>query len=358
MSFRGCIMFCTLSNIFNYILLQENHINWDADRKKSKRRGYTRMKEKPNLIGLVDTSNYDTLSNAVEQVLEHIEFSFNREIKTVAIKVNLHNYWRSSSGETTDPEVVEALVDTIRLNANPDEIYLVESDATVMRTEHSFKMLGYEELAKQKNLKLVNLGKEKLIPLQPDVYVHAINPVLQKIQVPEILTKMDLFISVPKLKIHSLTGLTCSLKNQFGCIPIKRKVMFHENLSRAIAIINKAITPDLILVDGIISKGKTPRRLNLLMAGCNPVAVDYVAAKICGMNPKKIKHLMESKKLGVGSTNTLCVGDNWEHFAEIFPRKGFLYTKSRNALLTLYGIYLQKITLEGKVFGAKPAAGG
>jgi uncharacterized protein (DUF362 family) len=234
----------------------------------------------------------------------------------------------------------------------------VESDATVMRAQHSFRMLGYEKFAKQKNVKLVNLGEEKLIPLKPEVYAHATNSILQKIQVPEILTKIDLFVSVPKLKLHSLTGLTCSLKNQFGCIPIKRKVMFHENLSRAIAIINKAITPDLILVDGIICKGKTPKRLNLLMAGCDPVAVDFVAAKISGLNPKRIKHLMESKKLGVGSTNAMCVGANWKHFAEIFPRKGFVYNNSRKSLLSLYGLYLQKMTLEGKVFGAKPAVGG
>lgn len=315
------------------------------------------MKEEPNLVGLVETSHYEKLSDAVEQVLEHINFSFNKKIKKVAIKLNLNNYWRCSSGETTDPEVIEALVDVIRLKANPDEIYLVESDATVMRTQHSFKMLGYEELAEQKKLKLVNLGEEKQIPLKPEVSVYAINPLLQQIQVPEILTKMDLFISVPKIKTHSLTGLTCSLKNQFGCIPIKRKVMFHENLSRAIAIINKAITPDLVLVDGIVTKGKTPRRTNLLMAGCNPVAVDFVAAKICGMNPKKIKHLMESEKLGVGSTNVKCIGVNWEHFAEIFPKKGFLYANSRKYLMSIYGLYLEKITLEGKVFSAKPGRG-
>jgi uncharacterized protein (DUF362 family) len=316
------------------------------------------MKNNKHLVGLVDTSHYDKLTDAVEQVLEHIHFSFNKEIRTVAIKLNLHNYWTSSSGETTDPKVVEAIVDVIRMHTSPDEIYLVESDATVMRTKHSFKMLGYMKLAKQKNLKLVNLGKEKLIPLKPDVYAHATNSILQKIQVPEILTKANLFISVPKLKLHSLTGLTCSLKNQFGCIPIKRKVVFHESLNRAIAIINKAVTPDLIIVDGIISKGKTPKRLNLLMAGCDPVAVDFVAAKISGLNPKRIKHLIESKNLGVGSTNVKCVGANWNHFAEIFPRKGFLYNNSRKSLLSLYGLYLRRMTLEGKVFGAKPAAGG
>lgn len=310
------------------------------------------------LVGLVDTSRYDKLADAVKQVLEHIHFDFNQEIRKIAIKPNLHNYWTSSTGETTDPKVVEALVDVFRMNGSPDEIYLVESDATVMQTKYSFKMLGYEKLAKKKNLKLVNLCKDNLLPIRADIIDWSTNSVLQKIKIPEILTKVDLFISVPKLKLHSFTGLTCALKNQFGCIPIKRKIVFHKSINKAIAIINKVITPDIVLVDGIISKGKTPKRLNLIMAGCDPVAVDFIAAKIAGLNPNRIKHIIESENLGVGSTNVECVGDDWLRFAKSFPRKGFLYNVSRRSLLQLYGLYLRLLTLEGKIFRLQPAAGG
>ncbi len=306
------------------------------------------------LVGLVDTSRYDKLTEAVERVLELIHFDFNRKLGKVAIKPNLCNYWTSSSGETTDPKVVEAIIDVCRMSASPDRIYVVESDATVMKTKHAFRMLGYEELAKRKNVKLINLCEDTLLPVR----VNATTPAFHQIKIPEILTKVDLFISVPKLKLHSLTRLTCALKNQFGCIPIKRKVTFHKNLSKVIALINRSITPDLVLVDGIISKGKTPKRLNLIMGGYDPVAVDFIAAKIAGLNPKRIKHLIESKNLGVGSTNVECVGEEWSRFASRFPKTGFLYNVSRRGLMQLYGLYLRLLTLEGRIFKMQPAAQG
>ena len=305
------------------------------------------------IVGLVDSSRHDTLTGAVKQVLELIHFDFKKDFKKIAIKLNLCNYWTSSSGETTDPRLVEAIIDVFRMNGSPDEIYLVESDATAMRTKHSFKMLGYEKLAKRKNAKLINLCADTLLPIES----NTANLLLQQIKIPETLTKADLFISVPKLKLHPLTGLTCALKNQFGCIPVKRKIVFHKSLNKAIALINKLVTPDLVLVDGIISKGKTPKRLNLIMAGYDPVAVDSIAAKIAGLNPKRIKHIVESKNMGVGSTNVECVGDDWVQFANNFPRRGFLYSISRKYLMQLYGLYLRLLTLEGKIFGLQPAVG-
>jgi uncharacterized protein (DUF362 family) len=303
--------------------------------------------ETEQLVSLVDTSRYEALTEAVMQALKLIQFDFNKEIRKIAIKTNLNYYWKSSTGETVDPRVIEAIIDVFRKQTNVEDIYIVESDATVVRIRYAFKMLDHEELALRKGVKLINLCEDVLLPAN----LNAPLPLLKQIKVPETLTKVDLFISVPKVKVHSLTGLTCALKNQFGCIPIKRKIVFHENLSKTIAFINKLITPDLVLVDGIIAKGKTPKRLNLIMAGYNPVAVDFIAAKIAGFNPRRIKPLVESEKLGVGSTNVKCVGDDLSHFAKMFPKRGFFYNLYTKVLLWLYGFYLRHFTSEGRTFG-------
>jgi len=304
-----------------------------------------------NLVGLVDTSRYNKLIEAVEQALKLIKFDFNKKVRNIAIKPNLCNYWRSSTGETTDPKVVEAIVDVFTRHGSPNEIFLIESDATVMDTKYAFKILGYEELAKKKTIKLINLcADNRLFPIKENITTL----VPHQIKIPETFTKVDLFISVPKLKLHSLTGLSCALKNQFGCIPIKRKMVFHKNINKVIALINKLITPDLILVDGIVSKGKTPKKLNLIMAGYDPVAVDFIASKIAGLNPKRIRHIVESKNLGVGSMNVKCVGNDWLQFANSFPRRGFLYNISRKSLLQLYHLYLRLFTLEGHLFKLSP----
>jgi len=309
--------------------------------------------ETKGLVSLVDASKRDTLAEAVEQALELMHFDFRKEIRKVAIKPNLCYYWKSTTGETTDPNLVEAIIDILRMKCNPDKILIVESDATAMRAKYAFKALGYEKLATRKKIELLNLCETDSLSV-PNVT----SSISKEIRIPKILTEVDLFVSVPKLKLHSLTGLTCALKNQFGCIPIRRKVVFHNRIHETIALINKLIPPDLIVVDGIIASGKTPKKLDLIMASSDPVAIDCVAAKIAGLSPRRTKYIAESEKIGVGSTNFQCVGDDLQYFARKFPRKGFVSSFSRKALLRTYALYLRYFTLEGRIFKKQPSLGG
>ena len=41
------------------------------------------------------------------------------------------------------------------------DIAIVESDASAMRCKYAFSMLGYEKLAKEKNVRLVNLSEDE-----------------------------------------------------------------------------------------------------------------------------------------------------------------------------------------------------
>ena len=309
--------------------------------------------ETKGLVSLVNASKCDTLTEAVEQALELMHFDFRKEIRKVAIKPNLCYYWKSTTGETTDPNLVEAIIDILRMKFNPDKILIVESDATAMRAKYAFKALGYEKLATRKKIELLNLCETDSLSV-PNVT----SSISKEIRIPKILTEVDLFVSVPKLKLHSLTGLTCALKNQFGCIPIRRKVVFHNRIHETIALINKLIPPDLIVVDGIIASGKTPKKLDLIMASSDPVAIDCVAAKIAGLSPRRTKYIAESEKIGVGSTNFQCVGDDLQYFARKFPRKGFVSSFSRKALLRTYALYLRYFTLEGRIFKKQPSLGG
>lgn len=307
-------------------------------------------------VGIVNASRFESLEEAINEALRLIDFKLDREIKRMVIKPNLCNYWTSTTGETTDPKFVETLVDIIRANQNPSEISIVESDATVMRVKHAFKILGYEDLASRKGLRLVNLCEDDLVQI-PE---HLNSSVLKELQIkiPKTLVDADLFVSVPTLKTHPLPGLSCALKNQFGCVPIKRKESLHKRLNDIIASINRVLAPGLIVVDGLICKGKTPKKLNLILASRDPVATDFVAAKIAGLNPNGIKHLVKSEKLGVGSTDVVLRGDDWTFFADRFPRKGFLSNISRRGLLAMYGWYLRYFTLEGRLFKMRASATG
>lgn len=303
-------------------------------------------------VALIDISKQPNLTEAITKAVELSGLKFKKEIKKIAIKTNTCYYWKSTTGETTDPKFIEATIDYLRTVTKNPKISIVESDATAMRANHAFKALGYEKLATKKNVELINLSEQPLIDLPNNT-----NPLFEKIKIPKILTEVDLFISVPKLKLHSLTKMTCALKNQFGCIPFHRKVEFHDHIHKTIAFINKLVSPDLFIVDGTIVNGKNPKKLDLVMASSDPVAVDTVAAKIVGLNGKRLKFIQESEKIGVGTTNFHCIGDNLEHFAEEFPRKSFLSNFVRRSLLKSYAFYLNRFTLEGKIFKKQPTLG-
>jgi len=100
------------------------------------------------------------------------------------------------------------------------------------------------------------------------------------------------FITMAKMKTHSLTKISCALKNQYGCLMEKRKIKFHRFLDDAIMDANLAMRPDFCLVDGIVGLGTArgpvwgiPINARSIVAGSDPVAVDCVCAKIMGLIP-------------------------------------------------------------------------
>ncbi len=56
----------------------------------------------------------DDIFNATEKALAKLEYDFSKKIKTVIIKPNLCYYWDYSTGETTDPRLVSAVIDWVR----------------------------------------------------------------------------------------------------------------------------------------------------------------------------------------------------------------------------------------------------
>jgi len=264
--------------------------------------------------------NHKQLKEAISESLDLISYKFQSTIKKVVIKPNMCYYWDYSTGQTTDPRFVGALIDVIRSKTSANvEISIVESDASAMKCKHAFKMLGYEKLAQDYNVKLVNLSEDKNDIVQ--VMVGG-NPF--RLKVPQTIQNADLKINVPKIK-YTLEEIkiTCALKNIFGCNPYRKKFHLHPKLGEMIVALNKAMRFDLCIIDGNIVSGIAPRRLGLVMASKDPVAIDVAAAKIAGLNPRTIRYLQLARKEGLGNTSLITKGVPLEYFKERYPRKDF-----------------------------------
>lgn len=268
-----------------------------------------------SLVSLVSVNRCLNVKAAIEKAFNLINFDFRPDIQSIAIKPNMCYYWDYSTGETTDPRLVAELIEFLREKISAKlRIYVVESDASAMQCKHSFKFLGYEKMAKEKNVELVNLSEDRSEKVEVNLSNRSFTFLL-----PGTLKNADLFINVPKLKIAPQTKITCALKNVYGCNPYPKKFRYHYVLDEFLAGLNKIKKPDLCLVDGLIVRGKYTERLGLLMASTDPVAVDSVVAKIVGLAPKEISHIVRAEKEGIGTTRYRVVGESIQDFVQCFP---------------------------------------
>jgi uncharacterized protein (DUF362 family) len=246
----------------------------------------------------INQESPNPFKQAILQSLQLIDYSFNKTVKKILIKPNLCYYWDCTTGQTSDPKFVAELIDLLREKISSDvEISLVESDASAMRCKYAFRMLGFERLALEKNVKLVNLTDEPC----DDINVSCNNKTYN-FTVPKIIQDADLKINLPKIKYTvDPIKLTCALKNLYGCNPYPKKYKYHQDLGNVIVALNKAMKFDLNIIDSNIASGIQPRRLN----------------------PNKIPYFNLAEKEGVGSRKFIPKGTPLEHFKAHYPKKTF-----------------------------------
>jgi uncharacterized protein (DUF362 family) len=278
------------------------------------------------------------ISEAINTSLELIDYKFH-DVKNMVIKPNLCYYWHHSTGNTTDPAFIGALINVLRQKTKPDtKISIIESDASAMKCKHVFKFLGYDKLSRDYNVDLINLSEDKFDSIKVKVGNCQI-----PIKIPHVIKNADLRINVPKLKYTTGNGLgiTCAMKNLYGCNPNAKKYKLHPIVGEAVVAFNKAMPFNLCLLDGNIVTGVRTRRLGLVMASQDPVAFDSAAARIAGLNPNKLKFLQLARKEGLGATEYIERGLPLDYFKGWYPKEDItmkLKGKAINLLVRRTGI--------------------
>jgi len=109
---------------------------------------------------------------------------------------------------------------------------------------------------------------------------------------------------------HRGTLLSACLKNiGVGCATREEKKRLHRlGIDEGIVDVYSAVRPRFNVVDGIVAlEGDGPnlppgkaKRLGLIVAGKDGLAVDAVCARIMGIEPLKVKHLRLASERGLG----------------------------------------------------------
>ena len=204
------------------------------------------------------------------------------------------------AGCITIPEIPRALADIVKgLGARP---VIAESSAVGVDTEKVIETSGYREL-REMGYDVVNFKKTSHVDIPvPNGKVFKTLPFWELVQ------QADIIVSVPKLKTHDQTEMTCAIKNLKGLLTDNGKKANHqEGLFEAVIDLMSAVKPQLAVVDAIICQegvgpvfGK-PVEMNLILAGKDLVAVDSTCAQLIGYKPEDILLTVNAaaRRLGV-----------------------------------------------------------
>ncbi|MFX1293446.1 MAG: DUF362 domain-containing protein [Promethearchaeota archaeon] len=133
-------------------------------------------------------------------------------------------------------------------------------------------------------------------------------------------SQCDYIISLPILKIHIECSITGALKNAFGYLSKKNRLLMHmgkKNIHQGIAELNTFVKPNLTIMDGIktlinaneVRHGGLKRNLGYLLAGKDPVALDVYGFSLLKKidptwapnSPQDIPHVKNAIDLGIGN---------------------------------------------------------
>ena len=253
----------------------------------------------------------------VEEALTLIaaERAFGKDEK-ILVKPNYINSSHPSTGNTTDSRVIEGTVKYLKEKGFGN--IAIGEGSGFADTMEAYKAAGTDEVARRWQIGLLDINKDDYTTV--DVSDHY---ALKSVRISKTALNSAI-ISVPKLKLHRITGVTLSLKNLMGVVQPKGQM--HVHLNEKIADLASVVKPRLAVVDGIIggegheTAGK-PVPMNIVIAGLDLVAVDTVGAAVMGVDVDDVKHvkLASHKGLGTCDLNQIrIVGEPIEKVKRIF----------------------------------------
>jgi uncharacterized protein (DUF362 family) len=242
---------------------------------------------------------------ALEKMSEALEWSGIaqgiRGASAVFVKPNL-TFPKYLQGVTTSPEMIEVVLQA--LSDYDKDVYVGESDGGYgsFRVEEGFANFDLTGICRRTGATLVNLSSAETV----DVVLRSGKREVI-IALPRLLCETGIHtLTMPVPKVHCMTGISLSLKNQWGCIPDTMRLRHHVHFNKIILDLNKALNVRYSVMDGtfgldvngpIVEGTAVP--LGWFLASSDPFAADVVAAYLIGQRLERISHYHQAHTLGL-----------------------------------------------------------
>lgn len=230
--------------------------------------------------------------------------------ETVLVKPNLITSHTYETGITTDPMVVEAVINKVQ--GLGKRAIVVETEGGITSPDSAIHETGMMEVIMRLGSEYINMRK-----LKDKVELHVENPrKVKKFKVAKLATESAI-ITVSTMKTLHHTGITMGLKNMFGMLTTRNKYSMHRHgMNNVIYDICKTLPPTLSVIDGFYGKsGKgpwsgTPVKMDTIIASTDPIAADATGARCIGIDPWTVDHVRWLHEAGMGEIDEVeVVGD-------------------------------------------------
>ncbi|MCL2498923.1 MAG: DUF362 domain-containing protein [Defluviitaleaceae bacterium] len=224
----------------------------------------------------------------------------------------------------TRVEVVEAVIKYWKENGARN-IYLFENCTQSNFTRMVFALTGYSDVCKKYGVREIYLDEEKneVVKFKNDKMKNeAENDYTETVfRIPKFVASNlidraseNLYINLPKLKTHSMAGVTLGIKNQWAFPqPADRRADHNYNLASKLADVLGHIRPDFTLIEGVEGTihghypvtafaDKCVLPFKTLIGSTNVLAADLMGLKLFGLTPDEdARHIKIALDRGYGN---------------------------------------------------------
>ena len=239
----------------------------------------------------VPSYDADTLRRSVEEIM--LYYGMDKKVTgdtKILLKPNMLSRSAPEKAVTTHPAVVDAVITVLKqLGAKGENIIVADSGGgpsnPALHTA-SYKICGFADVAERHGAKIYT--KYETVTVKTD------GRMVKEFELLAPVVNSDIVINLPKFKTHVMTGMSCAVKNLFGCVPGLKKAEFHmrfpdkENFARMIVDLCETVQPTLTIADAVMGmegdgpSGGTVRPVGMLIAGENPYYIDLAVCSMMG----------------------------------------------------------------------------
>jgi len=250
---------------------------------------------------MIQPATYEDAQQAIDRAFEI--FPLNLKDKKVLIKPNVLRASEANEAIVTHPAVLTAVVK--RVEAMEPASIIVGDNPGVFSygaNEESFRKTGLME-ASGGHYQNIGTDSQK---------IDFNTEYMPTVSLSRAVLDADIIISLPKFKTHGLTVMTGAIKNTYGFLPGAQKARLHkaagspERFHEMIVDVFRLRIPDLFIMDAVVGmEGNGPaspelRKIGLILASDNAVALDAVIATMMGCDPARLGFLRKARSEGLG----------------------------------------------------------